>query len=305
LFALPETISTTVFAELPAELRRSDTTSWTQVNRPGRPTHSFLEGPSFDRAGNLYVVDVPFGRIFRVSPSGQFEVAAEYDGEPNGLKIHKDGRIFIADYKNGLMILEPATGKVTSLLERRSSERFKGLNDLFFSANGDIYFTDQGETGLQDPTGRVYRMSPDGRLTCLLHTVPSPNGVTLDLDESALFVAATRSNNIWRVPNVKEGDAAKVGVFIQLSGGPGGPDGMALDAQGNLAVAHFGLGCVWLFDPHGQPLYRVQSCRGRLTTNVAYGGVDRRTMFITEAETGTILCARMPVAGKVMFSHQP
>ena len=115
-----------MFAELPAELRRSDTTSWTQVNRPGRPTHSFLEGPSFDRAGNLYVVDVPFGRIFRVSPSGQFEVAAEYDGEPNGLKIHKDGRIFITDYKNGLMILEPTAGKVTSLLERRSSERFRG-----------------------------------------------------------------------------------------------------------------------------------------------------------------------------------
>jgi gluconolactonase len=127
LFPLPEIIATTVFAEVPAKLRRSDTTSWTQVNRPGRSTHSFLEGPSFDRAGNLYVVDVPFGRIFRVSPSGQFEVAAEYDGEPNGLKIHKDGRIFITDYKNGLMMLEPASGKVTPLLERRSSERFKGL----------------------------------------------------------------------------------------------------------------------------------------------------------------------------------
>jgi gluconolactonase len=304
LFPLPEIISTTVFAEVPAKLRRSDTTSWTKVNRPGRPTHSFLEGPSFDRTGNLYVVDVPFGRIFRVSPSRQFEVATEYDGEPNGLKIHKDGRIFITDYKNGLMMLDPASGKVTPLLERRSSERFKGLNDLFFAANGDVYFTDQGETGLQDPTGRVYHMSSDGVLRCLLHTVPSPNGVTLDLDESSLFVAATRSNNIWRLPNVKSGDAAKVGVFIQLSGGPGGPDGMALDEKGNLAVAHFGLGCVWLFDPHGQPLYRVQSCRGRLTTNVAYGGVDGRTMFITEAESGAILCARMPVAGKAMFSHQ-
>ena len=304
MFPLPEMISTTVFAEVPASLRRSDTTSWTQVNRPGRKTHSFLEGPSFDRTGNLYVVDVPFGRIFRISPSGHFEVATEYDGEPNGLKIHKDGRIFITDYKNGLMILEPASGKVTPLLERRSSERFRGLNDLCFAANGDVYFTDQGETGLQDPTGRVYRMTTDGVLKCLLNTVPSPNGVVLDLDESALFVAATRGNNIWRIPNVREGDAAKVGVFIQLSGGPGGPDGMALDEQGNLAVAHFGLGCVWLFDPHGQPLYRIQSCRGRLTTNVAYGGVDSRTMFITEAESGAILCARMPIAGKAMFSHQ-
>src|SRR5262249_60002383 len=125
--------------------------------RAGRPTHSFLEGPSFDRTGNLYVVDVPFGRIFRVSPSGQFELAAEYDGEPNGLKIHKDGRIFITDYKNGLMILEPASGKVTPLLERRSSERFKGLNDLFFASHGEGYFTVQGETGLAEPQGRSAR----------------------------------------------------------------------------------------------------------------------------------------------------
>ena len=223
---------------------------------------------------------------------------------PTGSRIHKDGRIFIADYKNGLLTLDPSSGKVTPLLERRRSERFKGLNDLFFAANGDLYFTDQGETGLHDPTGRAYRMTPEGRVDCLIDTVPSPNGLVMDLKETALFVAATRGNAIWRLPNPQEGSPTKVGVFVQLSGGPGGPDGLALDEDGNLAVAHVGLGSVWLFDRYGQPLYRVQSCRGRLTTNIAYGGPERKTMFITELETGAILRAAMPVAGKAMFSHQ-
>ena len=172
MFAPPEIIATEVFAEVPASLHRRATTGWTETNRAGVATPSFLEGPSFDRDGNLYLVDIPHGRVFRVAPSGHFDVVAEYDGEPNGLKIHRDGRIFIADYKNGLMRLDPASGAVTPVLERRRSERFKGLNDLFFGANGDLYFTDQGETGLHDPTGRVYRLTPEGRLDCLVATVP-------------------------------------------------------------------------------------------------------------------------------------
>ena len=69
MFPLPKVICTEVFAEVPASLRRSGETAWTRTNRPGLATPSFLEGPSFDRDGNLYVVDVPYGRVFRISPT--------------------------------------------------------------------------------------------------------------------------------------------------------------------------------------------------------------------------------------------
>ena len=139
LFPPPARLETTVFASVPERFRVKRRTVWGDINKGGEAVDSFLEGPSFDRGGNLWVVDIAHGRIFRIAPDGgDWTLMAEYDGEPNGLKIHKDGRIFITDYKNGLMILEPTTGKVTSLLERRSSERFKGLNDLFFSANGGL-----------------------------------------------------------------------------------------------------------------------------------------------------------------------
>ena len=155
-------VEASVFTRLPDKFRKMRRNTWTELNRGGREAHSFLEGPAFDRQGRLYVTDVPFGRIFRISPEGEWEQVAEYDGWPNGLKIHKDGRIFIACYKRGLMLLDPGSGAVTPFLEGAGSESFKGLNDLVFAPNGDLYFTDQGETGLQDATGRVYRLSAAG-----------------------------------------------------------------------------------------------------------------------------------------------
>lgn len=305
MYAPPEEIKTEVFARLPDKFRRKDPDiAWSLVNRRGLVADSFLEGPSFDRDGNLYIVDIPYGRIFRISPSGEFTLVAEYDGEPNGLKIARDGRIVITDYRHGLMTLDPASGKVTSMLERRWSERFKGVNDLIFAGNGDIYFTDQGQTGMHDPTGRVYRLRVDGALDQIVNNVPSPNGLVLNGSEHVLYVAATRGNAIWRIPLMPDGTASKVGIFIQLSGSLGGPDGLAVDEQDNLAIAHAGLGTVWIFSRLGEPLYRVRSCQGLATTNVAYGGADNKNLYITESESGCVLVARAPVAGRLMESHR-
>ena len=305
MYAPPEEIKTEVFARLPDKFRRKDPdNAWSLVNRRGLVADSFIEGPSFDRDGNLYIVDIPYGRIFRISPAGEFTLVAEYDGEPNGLKIARDGRIIITDYRHGLMTLDPASGKVTSILERRWSERFKGVNDLVFAGNGDIYFTDQGQTGMHDPTGRVYRLRVDGALDQIVNNVPSPNGLVLNGSEHILYVAATRGNAIWRLPLMPDGTASKVGIFIQLSGSLGGPDGLAMDEQDNLAIAHAGLGTVWIFSRLGEPLYRIRSCQGLATTNVAYGGPANKNLYITESETGCVLVARVPVAGRIMASHR-
>jgi gluconolactonase len=305
MFAPPQLIETEVFARLPDKFRRKDPdNAWAIVNRRGVPVDSFIEGPSFDRDGNLYIVDIPYGRIFRISPSGQFELVAEYDGEPNGLKIAKDGQIFITDYRKGLMTLDPASGKVSVVLDRRWSESFKGVNDLVFARNGDLYFTDQGQTGLHDPTGRVYRLRTDGSLDLIVANVPSPNGLVLNGTEHILCVAATRGNCIWRVPLMPDGTASKVGIFVQLSGSLGGPDGLAMDSEDNLVIAHAGMGAAWIFNRLGEPLWRVRSCEGLTTTNVAYGGPDYKSLYITESESGCVLVARVPVAGRPMVSHQ-
>lgn len=167
-FPEPVVLDAEVFTELPERHRRTGVSSyWGDRNRRGQAVDSFLEGPSFDRNGNLWFVDIPFGRIFRADPSGTVQQVAEYEGQPNGLKVHRDGRIFIADFQNGIMQLDLDTGDVTHALHDCDTEGFKGCNDLHFGRDGALHFTDQGQTGLQDPTGRVYRWQPEiGVLVC-------------------------------------------------------------------------------------------------------------------------------------------
>jgi gluconolactonase len=303
-FDRPQLIEAEVFASVPSTLgRKGEPSTWIDANHPGAALACFLEGPAFDRAGNLYMVDIPYGRILRMSPRGEFDVAARYDGWPNGLAIHQDGRIFIADYRLGIMVLDPGSGRVEPFLTHAFSESFKGVNDLTFAGNGDLYFTDQGQTGMHDPTGRVYRYTRDGRLECLIANGPSPNGIVLDPKDAVLFVAMTRANCMWHCPLKDGGGVAKVGVFAQLPG-IHGPDGLAMDEAGNLSGAHARPGIIWLFSPIGEPLCRVQlPGKTARMTNMAYGGADGRTLFITESYSGSILAARMPIRGKTLYSH--
>jgi gluconolactonase len=120
MYAAPPEIPMRVFAEVPPELRLTGRHSdWLH----GRgPAYSFLEGPAIDRDGHLWLTDIPFGRLFRVSPEGHWTVALECDGEPNGLAIHRDGRVFITDHKRGLLVLDPRSGKLDAALPRARRE---------------------------------------------------------------------------------------------------------------------------------------------------------------------------------------
>lgn len=185
------------------------------------------------------------------------------------------------------------------------SEGFKGLNDLHFAANGDLYFTDQGQTGIADPTGRVFRLTHDGRLDRLCTNVPSPNGITLSTTDKHCYVGVTRSQQIWRLPIMADGSVSKTGVAVQLSGGVGGPDGIEMDAENGLLVCHLGVG-VWRFDSNMLPTHLVYSKNPHHhhLANIAFGGSDMRTLYITESLSGDILMAELPVAGKKLFAHQ-
>lgn len=293
----PPEIEAEVFTEMPARFRRPGVASaWGAANKGG-PVDCFIEGPAFDAEGQLWLVDIPFGRVFRIDREGDWTLVAEYDGEPNGLRHGPDGRVWIADFRNGIMALDPASGAVTPVVERVRAERFKGPNDLCFAANGDLYFTDQGATGMHDPTGRVWRLSADGRLEKLIDNGPSPNGVALDPEGRALFVAMTRANEVWRLPLNPEGGTSKVQVFARFSGGLSGPDGLAVDAEGALSICHAGLGRVFQVDRLGQPRLSIRSPRGLTTTNLAYGGADTRDLYITESSTGAVLRARLKTPG--------
>lgn len=289
LFPPPCIIGTSVFAEMPADLRRPVVSEWSRANKRGAAVDCFIEGPCFDPAGNLFITDIPHGRVLRIAPDGGWTTVADYDGEPNGLALHPDGRLFITDYKNGILALDPGTGGIETVLARSNSERFKGVNDLIFARNGDLFFTDQGQTGLHDPTGRVYRLRTNGQLDLLINNGPSPNGLVLSPEEDVLYVAMTRDNAIWRVPLLQQGGTAKVHRFASYHGATG-PDGMAMDAEGNLLVAHAGLGHVLIHGAQGQIVAAMKSIRGSFTTNLAFRP-DGAGVVITDSTSGTVLQA--------------
>ena len=293
----PTVLDTEIFTRMPDHFRRTGVaSSWATANRGGEAIDSFLEGPVVDADGNLYVTDIPFGRIFRIDPAGAWELVAEWDGEPNGAKFLNDRELLVTDYRHGLMSVDIVRGVVRPYLDRRNSERFKGVNDLIFDRRGNLYFTDQGQTGLHDPSGRLYRLQPDGRLDVLLANVPSPNGVALSPDERVLYLAVTRANQVWRMPLQADGSVSKVNAFF-TSHGPVGPDGLAVDEAGRVLVANPGLGYVWVLSHRAEPDIVLRSTAGLMLTNIAFGGPDRKTLFATESATGTVLRASLDRAG--------
>ncbi len=292
----PQPLEAECYARLPARLRKGVKSSWGRSNAADASLDCFLEGPCFSDSGELYVADIPYGRILRVNGADEWSVVAEYEGWPNGLKA-RDGHLYVADHRLGLLRMDPANGRYETLADGYRAERFKGLNDLFFASSGELYFTDQGQTGWHDPSGRVFRRSADGlALDLLSDCLPSPNGLCMNGSSTQLFVAVTRANAVWRLPLMSDGGVSKVGTYIQMSGGAAGPDGIALDAAGGLVVAHPGT-TVWRFNRWGLPTHYVQVPHDSFFTNLAFGpGQDSTFLYMTDALRGEIWRARMPLA---------
>jgi gluconolactonase len=292
----PIRIEAKPFAVVPEAFSTPRVSAWSRAHLGGRALGSFLEGPAFDASGHLFVVDIPHGRIFRISPEGVFSLVASYDGWPNGLKVLPSGKLLIADHRLGLVEVDPADGAMRVRVDGYRGERFRGLNDLTLAPDGNIYFTDQGQTGLQEPAGSVFRWNPlSERLTRVLSGIPSPNGLVANAEGTHLFVAVTRANAIWRLPFVEDGGVSKVGVFINLSGG-GGPDGMTMDADGGFVVAQPGVG-VLRFDAFGILTHFVDGGRGASLSNVAFHISGDSRLFITDSGRGQVLVADMPFPG--------
>ncbi len=293
-FAPPVSIPARLFSALPAAFRTPRHTSWSAANRGGQAIDSFLEGPCFDAAGRLLVTDIPNGRIFIIGSPTAWEVLAEYDGWPNGMALAPDGALTIADYRHGLLTLDPATGAIAPLLETLLSEGFRGLNDCTYAVDGTVLFTDQGQTGLQDPTGRVHRLHPDGRIDTLIRNGPSPNGIALNRAGTHCYVAMTRSCEVWRLPLRADAQVGKANLFHRIPAGISGPDGMAVDGHDRLFIANPGHGLVWGVDAHGVARF-VIDCTGfgRTPTNCCFAP-DGTTLLITESQSGSVLAAEIP-----------
>ena len=136
MFAPPPELEAEPFAVLPDSLKRNGRDSEWTFGKMNPDMGSFLEGICCDRNGQLLVTDVPFGRVFRVGDDGSFETVAEFDGEPNGMTIHSDGTIYIADHRRGLVTVDPARDGTPSFCPASVARDSRDSTTRFSTAGG-------------------------------------------------------------------------------------------------------------------------------------------------------------------------
>jgi gluconolactonase len=256
------------------------------------------EGPAFDRDGNLHFVNWQTSSVNRIEPDGRVVEYYNTGGVPAGLAFDRDGSLWVADegdHIHGLLRIDP-DGSAKVVANEYQGEPLNGANDLVFDRNGVIYFSDPWGSGPDKPIGSFYRYFPDGRLELIDTGLQFPNGVALNGDESAVYLAETCKMHILRYEIAADGSIGPAEVWA-LSGEPPGPDGMAFDSDGNLYVAHYGGSRVDVFNPAGQRIDHIP-VPGEMVTNCAFGGPNRDFLYVTEVSTASIYASQLEIQGQ-------
>lgn len=256
------------------------------------------EGPAFDRNGNLFFVNWLTSSINQMAPDGTVTEFYNTGGIPAGLAFHPDGSLWVADEGDdihGLLRITP-DGNAEIVVNEYEGRALNGANDLVFDRNGVIYFSDPWRSGPDNPVGGFYRYFPDGRLEQIDTGLQFPNGVALNADESAVYLAETYQMRILRYAIGPDGSVEPAEVWGP-TGEPAGPDGMAFAADGTLYCAHHGGGRIDIFSPDGERIDEI-AMPGASVTNCAFGGQDGKTLIVTEVDTASLYSIPMTVRGQ-------
>ena len=247
---------------------------------------NYCEGVVFDHAGDGYI---SWGKtITKFSLDGKHGDWA-VTGAPNGHKVLSDGTRLVCDASHHAVLRLSADGK---MLEPASKEcggqPLRGPNDLTLDTpHGGFYFTDPGGSDLKNPIGTLHYVDSEGKTHLCAGGFAFPNGVVLRPDGKTVLMAESQKNRVLVFDVLAPGKLSEPRVFAELpkkdtSKGQidNQPDGMCLDAVGNLYVAHYGMKQVQVLDPQGKLIAQYDG--GNVTTsNVAFGGPNHDQLFIT------------------------
>ncbi|WP_244478451.1 SMP-30/gluconolactonase/LRE family protein [Methylobacterium sp. Leaf113] len=284
---------------------------WFKVSDEGIP----LEGPSFDRGGDLLFTDAGTGRVLRLTPDRRLTTVVPSNAlNLGGLAIHRDGRIFAAGtggFKRGSIVSVRPDG--TDMRTVIPSEAGYVVNDLVFDAEGGFYFTDFRGTST-DPKGGAYYVARDLKtVTPILPNLALANGVALSPDGKTLWVTEFGRNLLHRVDLADATTPTPLGITVAYHFTGPAPDSMRTDSDGNLYVALYGQGRVLAFNRNGIPIGQVL-LPGRddghilRSTSMALRPGTDELLIVTNDGTGgqgsTIFHARAFAKALPLFSHR-
>ncbi|PSQ96992.1 MAG: gluconolactonase [Bacteroidetes bacterium SW_9_63_38] len=240
----------------------------------------FTEGPVWHQ-GALLFSDVPANTVYRRTPSGETTAFIKPSGRANGLAVDTSGHLLLAQHQG--TVARWVQGTMTTLVQSYGGKRLNSPNDLVVASDGTIYFTDPpygiDQEARELNFSGVYRLSSDGNLTLLTKALSRPNGIELAPDDSTLYVNDAERTLVWAYDITETGDIENRYRFAapRDQGADGTTDGLEVDANGNVYTT--GPGGVWVYGPNGTQRARIAVPKA--PTNLAFGGEDRTTLYIT------------------------
>lgn len=278
----------------------------------------FPEGPVPLADGSILFVELARGTLSRAWGDGKVEVVADLGGSPNGAAIGPDGRCYVVN--NGgvkfvetggklrpagnladpawVEVVDLATGKAERLYDQCDGRPLRHANDIIFDQHGGFYFTDSGKTTASiNERGAIYYAQPDGSaIQKVAFPLTSPNGIGLSPDNRTLYVSETSTARLWsfevigpgKVRKLKQNDIPHGGRFVIGSANFQRFDSLAVSASGKVLVGTLTNGGISEIWPDGSFMRHHPLPDGHVT-NIAFGGDDLRTAFVTFAGYGKLV----------------
>ncbi len=267
------------------------------LTQPGGFTDG-IEGPAVGRKGNIYAVN--FARqhtIGMVTPRGHSSHFIELPSGSvgNGIRFNSKGQMLIADYpKHNVLQVDMKSRRISVYAHEPSMNQ---PNDLAIAANDMLFASDPK---WNDSTGQIWRIDPDGSVHLLESGMGTTNGIEVSPDEKTLYVNESVQRNVWAYDLSPNGKISNKRLLIQFP--DHGMDGMRCDASGNLYITRYGKGTISKVSANGRELLEIR-LSGTRPSNIAFGGADGRTCYVTMADQGNIETFRVEIPGRSWLLH--
>lgn len=271
-------------------------------SRAFTPAKSFTagaEGPAVDKAGTLYAVNfAKEGTIGQITPDGKASLFVELPtgSVGNGIRFNKRGDMFIADYPKHNILKVAMGSKQVSVFA--NEPRMNQPNDIAIDSKDRLYASDPN---WKNNTGNLWRIDTDGKVTQLEANVGTTNGIEVSPDNKTLYVNESIQRKVWAYDLSADGAINHKRLLIEFP--DFGMDGMRCDSKGNLYITRHGKGTVAKVSPDGKLVQEI-TLIGKKPSNIAFGGKDGRTAYVTLQDQGNIETFQVDTPGQEWTMRQ-